>query len=62
MTDDGGVEIWKWPISLDESHRLTIMLGREFKDLNISGTLVTDSTKKCSKCGKYNEFIDWYDF
>jgi hypothetical protein len=61
MTDIDGSEVWKWPISLDESRRLTLMLGQEFKDLNIGGTLVTVPTAQCTKCGKDNEFIDWYD-
>lgn len=61
MTDEEGARIWMWPISQDETRRLTVMLGRDFKDLNIGGTYVTDLTEQCSICGKDNEFIDWYD-
>jgi hypothetical protein len=59
ITDNEGQKVWLWPISEDENRRLTLILGREFKDLHIKGTYVTDATQQCSKCGKDNEFIDW---
>ena len=60
FTDDDGLELWKWPISEDETQRLTTILGQNFSELNIGGTLVNTPIMQCPKCGKDNEFIDWY--
>jgi hypothetical protein len=60
ITDNDGMELWKWPISDNESQRLTVILGQDFNELNIGGTLVNTPIMQCPRCGKDNEFIDWY--
>lgn len=57
--DQEGMQIWSWPISTDESRRLTDMLGQNFDAVNIAGTYVTMPMVQCKKCGKDHEFIDW---
>ena len=59
MTDYDGQDIWMWPISEDESKRLTAMLGQDFHDLNIAGTYVNTPITQCPMCGKDNELVDW---
>lgn len=57
--DHDGMHLWAWPISTDESRRLTDMLGQDFDAVNIGGTYVTTPMTQCKKCGKDHEFIDW---
>ena len=52
-------ERYAWPISEDESARLTGLLGYDFDALDMGGTYVGSPPLKCARCGKDTEFIDW---
>lgn len=54
-------DVYMWYITEDEYLRLSKLFGRDFQETRLGGTKVHGLPVPCRDCGKYTEFIDWWD-